>query len=98
LDLDRYTFLRTVLLPTAVLLAADVVAGVFFGLFFQEGYFSGKSITRIVSDLAFVEGAVVFFAGALLAFFHSSLSLRVKALMVLGAAMVGLSVVFGVFS
>jgi hypothetical protein len=98
LDLGRYTFLIRVLSVMAVLLLVDIVAGVFFGLFFQIGYFSGKSIVRIVSDFAFIEGAVVFFAGAVLAFFGSSFSWRIKALMVLGASMVGLSVVFGVFS
>lgn len=93
----RYTFFGRVLLAMAVLSIADVVVGVLFGLFFPIGYFSGKSIARIVSDLAFVEGAVIFFAATLLAFLYSSLSLRVIALMVIGAAMVGLSVVFGMF-
>jgi len=95
LDLDRNTFFGRVFLVMSVLSIANVVIGVFFGLFFPLGYFSQKSITRIASDLAFFEGAVIFFAGALMAFFHSSLSSTVKALMIIGAAMIGLSVVFG---
>ena len=98
MNLGRYTFLRVAFLVLAVLSIVDVVAGVLFGLFLPVGYFSGKSIIRIVSDIAFVEGALIFFAGALLAFFYSNLSWHVKVLMVVGAAMMGLSVVFGVFS
>jgi hypothetical protein len=98
LNSGRYTFLRAAFLVLAVLTIADVAAGVLFGLLLPVGYFSGKSITRIVSDIAFVEGAFIFFAGALLAFFHSPISWHAKVLMVVGAAMVGLSVVFGVFS
>lgn len=94
----RFTFLRAAFLVLAVLTIADIIAGVLFELFLPVGYFSGKSILRIVSDIAFVEGAFIFFAGALLAFFHSDLSWRVKVLMVVGAAMMGLSVAFGVFS
>lgn len=78
-----------------VLSMADVSLGVFFGLFFPIGYFSGKTIARIASDLAFLEGTVIFFLGSLLAFFHSGLSSRMIILMIVGAAMIGLSVVFG---
>lgn len=82
----------------AVLSIVDVVVGVFFWVFFPTGYFSGKLIPRIVSDLTFVEGAAIFFVGGLLAFFHSNLSPRARALLVVGASMVGLSVLFGVLS
>ena len=74
---------------------ADVAVGTFIWLGFPIGYFADKSVSRIASDLAFVEGAVIFFAGALTAFFRQTFSPTVKAVMVLGAAMVGLSVVFG---
>jgi hypothetical protein len=84
--------------PVVVLSIADFIVGVISDRFFPVGYFSGKSIIRIASDLAFVEGAAIFFAGALLGFFHSQISFRAIALMVIGAAMFGLSVLFGVFS
>jgi len=103
LNFSGYTFLRRInlrriILAVTLLSLADVTSGVFFGLFFPMGYFSDKSITRIASDLAFVEGAATFFAGALFAFFYSNISSRVVVLMVTGAAMMGLSVLFGVFS
>ena len=98
MHLDRHTLLRRVVLATGVLLIADVVASAIIVLFFSTGYFSGKSIPRNVSDLAFVEGAAIFFVGGLLAFFHSNLSPRAIALLVVGAIMVGLSVLFGVLS
>jgi len=96
----------------SLLVFVDVCIGVFFGLFLSWmplnpysmalfsavpiGYFSHKSFTRIASDLAFLEGALMFFAGALMAFYRSSLSSTTKVLMIIGAAMIGLSVVFGV--
>jgi hypothetical protein len=67
-------------------------------LLFTTGYFSQKSVPRIISDLAFVEGASSFFVGALLAFFFSNLNLRVAALIIIGAALIGISVVFGLLS
>jgi hypothetical protein len=98
----------------STLLFVDLCIGVFFGLFLSWmplnpysialfsavpiGYFSHKSFSRIVSDIAFIEGAVIFFAGALMAFYRSSFSSMTKILMILGAAMIGLSVVFGVLS
>jgi len=78
-----------------VLSISDVVIGAFFMLFFPIGYFSGKPIVRIASDLAFLEGAVIFFAGALMAFIRSTFPSKVKVLIIVGAAMMGLSVVFG---
>ena len=91
-------FIERVLLALAILSAANVVIGIFFGLFFPVGYFSGKSVPRIISDLAFIEGATFFFAGALSAFYGSSVSLRAKTLMVIGASMFGISVGFGAFA
>jgi hypothetical protein len=98
LHLERYTFLRKVILVLAVLSIADVVAGAFFWLLYPAGYFSGKSFARIVSDLTFVEGAAIFFLGGLLAFFRSNLSPHAIALLVVGASTMGLSVLFGVLS
>lgn len=82
----------------SVLSIADISFGVFFRLFLPVGYFSQKSIARIASDMAFVEGAVIFFAGAVMAFYHSSFSMTVKILMITGATMLVLSVVFGLLS
>lgn len=87
-----------VLLALAILSAANVVIGISFGLFFPKGYFSEKSVPRIISDLAFLEGATLFFAGALIAYSHSPVSLRAKALMLIGASMFGISVGFGAFA
>jgi len=98
LHLDRYTFLRRVILVLAVLSIVDVVAGAFFWAFHPTGYLSGKSFPRIISDLTFVEGAAIFFVGGLLAFFRSNLSPRAIALLVVGASTMGLSVLFGVLS
>jgi predicted membrane protein len=98
LHLDRFTFLRRIILAIAVLSIIDVVAGAFFWVFYPTGYFSGKSLPRIVSDLTFIEGAAIFFAGGLLAFFNSNLSPRAIALLVVGASTMGLSVLFGVLS
>ena len=91
-------FIERVLLALTILSAANVAISIFFGLFFPVGYFSDKSVPRIISDLAFVEGATFFFAGALSAFYGSHVSLRAKALMVIGACMFGISVGFGAFA
>ena len=82
----------------SVLSVADMLIGVFLGMFLPIGYFAQKSVMRIASDLSFVEGAVIFLAGALLAFFRSTLTSPVKVLIIAGAAMIGLSVVFGMLS
>ncbi len=107
-----HALLRRILLLITILVFVDVCIGVFFGPFLSWislnpysvalfsavpiEYFSHKSFTRIASDLAFIEGAVTFFAGALMAFYRSGLSSTTKVLMTIGAAMIGLSVVFGV--
>ena len=91
-----HTFIKNIALSLAVLSIVDLVAGVFSVLFFPIGYFAGKSSTRIASDLAFVEGALIFFAGALIAFIHSHWTSRMRALMIVGAAMIIVSIVFGI--
>jgi len=99
LHLDKYTFLfRRIILALIVLLIVNVVAGAFFWVFFPTGYFTGKSLLRIVSDLTFIEGAAIFFLGGLLAFYNSNVSPRAIAMLVIGASTMGLSVLFGVFS
>jgi len=95
--IDRL-FVERVLLVLAILSAANLAIGISFGLFFPVGYFSDKSVPRIISDLAFVEGATLFLAGALMAFYGPSVSLRAKLLMVIGASMFGISVGFGAFA
>ena len=91
-------WVERVLLALAILLAANVAIGIFFGVFFPVGYFADKSVPRIISDLAFVEGATFFFAGALSAFYGSRVSLRAKFLMVVGALLLGICVGFGAFA
>jgi hypothetical protein len=98
LNLDLPALFGRILLVTAVLSISDVSIGILAYAGFPVGYFSQKSIARIASDLAFVEGAVIFFVGALMAFFRSSFSSNVKVLMIVGAAMIGLSVVFGILA
>jgi hypothetical protein len=114
LNLDLHTVFGRILLVMSVLSITDFSIGVFFGLILPWmplrpysialfsaipiGYFSQKSFTRIASDLAFIEGAVIFFVGAIMAFFRSSFSSAVKVLMIVGAAMIGLSVVFGILA
>jgi hypothetical protein len=93
--LFSHTFIGNIAVSLTVLSIVDLVAGVFSVLFFPIGYFAGKSVTRIASDLAFVEGALLFFVGALMAFIHSHRTSRMKALMIVGAAMFMVSVVFG---
>lgn len=114
MNFDLDTLFGRISLVMSILSIADLSIGVFFGLFLSWmplnpysialfsawpiGYFSHKSFTRIASDLAFIEGAVIFFAGALMAFYRSSFSSTTKALMIIGAAMIGLSVVFGILA
>ena len=109
-----HALLRRIFLLMSILVLADLCIGVFFGLFLswmtlnpysialfsavEIGYFSHKSFTRIASDLAFFEGAVIFFAGALMAFYRSRFSSTTNILMIIGAAMIGLSVVFGILA
>ena len=93
-----WLWVERVLLALAILLAANVAIGVCFGLFLPVGYFSGKSVFRIISDLAFIEGATLFFVGALSAFYGSRVSSRAKLLMVIGASMLGICVGFGAFA
>jgi hypothetical protein len=97
-----------------ILSIADFSIGVFFGLLLPWmpldtysiallsaipiEYFSHKSSMRIASDLAFIEGAAIFFVGAVMAFYRSSFSSTVKALMIVGIAMIGLSVMFGILA
>jgi CHASE2 domain-containing sensor protein len=80
----------------SVLSIADVLIGVFFDLFFPVGYFAQKSVARIASDLSFFEGAVIFFAGAIMAFLHAHVSSTAKVLLITGATMIGLAVCFGI--
>jgi hypothetical protein len=87
-----------VFLALAILSAANVAIAVFFALYLQVGYFSEKSIARIISDLAFVEGSTSLFVGAILAFFRPSVSRLAKVLMVVGVSMIVISVGFGAFA
>ncbi len=77
-----------------ILSISDVLLGL-FGVYVSVGYFSGKTITRIASDLAFLEGAVVFCAGSVMAFYRSRLSSRYLIPMIVGVSMIAISVVFG---
>jgi len=91
-------FLKRVLLILGVLLTVNMILSLLAGALFPIGYFSNKSVPRIMSDLAFIEGAAVFFLGALFAFSYSNVTLRVKTLIVIGASMIAISVGFGAFA
>jgi hypothetical protein len=95
--LGKLLFLKRVFLVVGVLSLVNFFLGGVFSFFVNFGYFYSKSWLRIASDLAFVEGAVIFFVGAVLAFFFADLSFRNVFLMVVGAVMFGLSVLFGIF-
>jgi len=97
-DFAQKAFVKKLLLILVVLLTANIAVASFFGILFPVGYFSGKSVPRIISDLMFVEGAALFFLGAILAFSYSRVSLNMKTLMILGASMIGISMGFGAFA
>lgn len=97
-DVVQKAFIKRLLLLLAVSLVANIVLASFFGILFPVGYFSDKSVPRIISDLMFVEGASLFFLGAILAFSYSRVSLHMKTLMILGASMIGISIGFGAFA
>ena len=96
--LTKSVIAKRIFLVLAVLSIVDVFVGVSSGFFHNVEFFSEKSSARIVSDLAFIEGAFVFIIRALFALVYSSFKLREIALMIIGAAMIGMSVVFGIFA
>jgi hypothetical protein len=89
---------RRVVLTIAILTIIDVAVGGLSDLLQSINLFYGKSSLTIASDLAFTEGAVAFFIGSLLALLSSGLKLREKAMMIIGVSMIGISVVFGIFT
>lgn len=95
--MDRHIFLKKLLLVVGFLSLVNFFLGWFFSTFVNFGYFYSKSLLRIVSDLAFVEGAFIFFVGAALTFFYVDLSFRNVFLMVIGVIMFFLSILFGSF-
>lgn len=95
--MDRLIFLKKLLLVVGVLSLVNFFLGLIFSFFVNFGYFYNKSLLRIVSDLAFVEGAFIFFVGAVLTFFYVDLSFRNVFLMFVGVIMFCLSIFFGLF-
>lgn len=89
---------KTVLVALGILSAVDAAIGALFILFFPVGFFADKTFIRVISDLAFVEGAGIFLVGALFAFLSSNITKRIVALMIVGVSMIGISVVLGAFS
>lgn len=89
------TLLRNVILALAALSCADALLGLLSTLFFPVGFFANKTMPRIASDLAFLEGATIFLSGAVLAFMNNKLSLNAKTLMIVGPAMIGVSLLLG---
>jgi len=95
--LVHITFLKNIAAALAVLSLINALIGLLSIQFFPFGFFAHKPIMSVVSDLAFVEGAAIFFVGALLAFVSSHLSRRISTLIMVGAAMIGISIIFGIF-
>jgi hypothetical protein len=95
--LIKSVILKRLLLTSAILLVVDISIGALSGLFHNVKFFSQKSGARVASDLAFLEGAVILFVGAVAAFFSSKPGLREMALIIIGVVMFGMSVVFGMF-
>jgi hypothetical protein len=98
--LTRYDYLKKIILVSAALLILDISMGALAGLGWLNNvwYFADKSSFRVASDLAFIEGAVVFSAGSFIAFFSLHLNIREKSLIAVGAVLVGISLALGVFS
>lgn len=96
--LMRNVVLKKILLTLAVLSIADLGIGMSAGLFHGIGFFPEKSECRLASDLAFVEGATILFIGSIMAFHSRNVKLREIAVTTVGAIMIGLAVVFGIFA
>jgi hypothetical protein len=90
-------FPRKVLLALTALSAVDALAGALAGLGWLRNiwFFADKSGWRVASDLAFIEGAVLFSAGSFIAFFSMNFNKREKTLIAVGAALIGLSIALG---
>jgi hypothetical protein len=86
--------LKKVFSSLAILLIVDFAAGMSVPLFHGIGVFLEKTGVEVASDFAFVEGAAILFAGSLMAFFSQGFRVREKILMIIGAAMIGISVAF----
>ena len=80
----------------SLLLTIDALIGLGTPYLQSVEFFSGKSGIQIMSDLVFLEGAIVFCIGAFWAFLTPKLELEKVLLMITGAGMMGLSVVIGV--
>jgi hypothetical protein len=94
---DRFNAVKKVVIVISVLSIFDVVMGFSSPLLSFLEYFSGKSVFRVASDLAFLEGAVIFGVGSFLAFFSSEFGLREALPLLVGALMIGVALVFGLF-
>jgi hypothetical protein len=86
---------RKFFLVLVTLLVVDVVFGMLSGFFQNVEYFSQKSSATVVSDLAFLEGAIILFLGVVLMFYHSRFGSREANLIVFAVVMFCVSVVSG---
>jgi len=93
--LFNFVIFKKFFLAFVILLVVDVILGVISGLFQNVEYFSQKSGAIVVSDFAFVEGAIILFLGAVSAFYSSKLGSREVILIMFAGAMFCVSVVAG---
>jgi hypothetical protein len=95
---------RNIVLIVLCIVGIDVIVAGLASYFLGEivWFFSGKSVAWILSDLLFLEGAVVFTIGAFIAGGVPVVRLRAKVrlgmiVMIIGGAMIGSSIVVGTF-
>lgn len=84
-----------------ILLTADIIVSLSTSLLQAIEFFSGKSELRTLSDLLFLEGAVIFSVGAFWGFASKDLHSRravIILIIALAASFLGLSIIIGEFS
>lgn len=86
---------RKFFLAFVALLVVDVIVGVISGFFQNVEYFFQKSGATVISDLAFLEGAIILFLGVFSAFYSSNFGSREVNLVVFAAVMFCVSIVVG---
>jgi hypothetical protein len=95
LKLSSLLILKKFLLALSVLLTINVILGVSSQYLQGVEYFYGKSVARVISDFAFFEAAVIFFAGAFSAFYSLGFRSRELKLVAFAAVMLCVSVAAG---
>jgi len=92
---------RRISLLTLILLSADIIVSLSTSLLQAIDFFYGKSELRILSDLLFLEGAIIFSVGAFWGFAAKDFRSRLAVIMliiVIGVSFLGLSIIIGEFS